>query len=182
MDSRGTPDPSERRKLRPREDTDRVGRFLEDLIASVGEHGVLAAPTLAWTLSAVPVDAGGRMLGAYLGLVVSLAVVRRDRLRGRWSGFPLWPDVRLSLLAVRAAYYNAATAGLALLVRLGPLAGADGSSAATALAIVAGGLAGIGLPVVADAVRRALGGGPRARRRDWNALRMDRERNRRRRD
>lgn len=177
----GTDESTERRKLRPRERTDPTGRLLEDLFDAVGEHGVTAFPALLWTLLAVPPDASGPMLGGYLALIVALAVVRRDRIRRRWLRYPAWPDAAVAMLLLRVVYYNAAVVAVALLARAAPLPGPPGSPAATALAIAAGGLAGLAFPVVAAAVRRSLGGGPRARPRDVNVLRADRERNRRKR-
>lgn len=181
MDSRGTDESTERRKLRPRERTDRLGRFLEDIFDAFGEHGVLAVPALLWTLLAVPPAATAPMLGGYLAFVVALATVRRDRVHERWLRYPEWPDAALAMLVLRAVYYNAAVVAVGLLARVGPLPGPSGSPAATALAMGTGALAGVAFPVVAAAVRRLLGGGQRARPRDLNALRADRERNRRKR-
>lgn len=180
MDSRGTDESTERRKLRPRERTDRTGRFLEDVFNALGEHAVLAVPSLLWAALSVPPRDSTAMLTGYVALVVGLAVVRGNRLTsdGR-RGIPPWPDGSGGPLLARVGYYNLAIVAIAALSTAGVEPGWGESPASLAAAGGLGLALGLGFPVVAAAVVRLTGGGQRARPQDWNSLRADRERNRR---
>ncbi|WP_435064810.1 hypothetical protein [Halobaculum sp. EA56] len=181
MGSRGTDEATERRKVRPRERTDRTGRLLEDVFDALGEHGLIAVPALVWAALSVPPRASPAMLAGYVALVVALAVVRGNRLSGRGGrrGLPPWPDGTGRMLLVRVGYYNLAVVALALLATAGPTPGWGESAVGAAATGTLGAALGVGFPVAAAGVVRATGGGPRARPRDWDVLRADRERNRR---
>ncbi|GAA0220871.1 hypothetical protein [Halobaculum roseum] len=181
MGSRGTDESTERRKLRPRERTDALGRFLEDTFDALGEHALIAVPSLLWAALSVPPGDSTAMLAGYVALVVGLAVVRGNRLSGGDGrrGIPPWPDGSRRPLLARVGYYNLAIVAIAALATAGAPPGWGESAVSLTVAGTLGLALGLGFPVVAAAVVRLTGGGPRARPQDWNSLRADRERNRR---
>ncbi|WP_348608859.1 hypothetical protein [Halobaculum rarum] len=178
MVSRGTDESTERRKLRPRESTDRTGRFLEDIFDAFGELGLIAVPALVGVALSVPPRESTALLAGYVALVLGFAVVRGNRLAGRDRGpmFPEWPDGTGRMLLVRVGYYNLTVVALARLATAGAAPGWGESPASLAAAATLGLTLGVGFPLVAAAVARLTGGGPRARPRDWDSLRADRKR------
>lgn len=178
MVSRGTDESTERRKLRPRERSDRTGRFLEDIFDAFGELGLIAVPALVGVALSVPPRESTALFVGYVALVLGLAVVRGNRLSGRdgGPGIPEWPDGRGTMLLVRVGYYNLAVVALVSLATADAAPGWGESPASLAAGATLGLAIGVGFPLVAAAVVRLTGGGTRARPRDWDSLRADRKR------
>lgn len=178
MGSRGTDESTERRKLRPREGTDRTGRFLEDVFDAFGELGLIAVPALVGAALSVPPRESTALFVGYVALVLGLAAVRRNRLSGRDGGLglPGWPDGTVRMLLVRVGYYNSAVVALSTLATANAGPGWGESPASLAAGATLGLALAVGFPLVAAAVVRATGGGARSRPRDWDSLRADRNR------
>ncbi|SFR41772.1 hypothetical protein [Halogeometricum limi] len=101
--SRGATDSeTEARQVRPREDNDELGRWLEDLFDGTAEATVLGLPALVVAAFSGDFVASSAALGAAVALSVGVAAYRN----GRLSLGPEWPPFSVFYAAVRTLWYN----------------------------------------------------------------------------
>ncbi|WP_224450044.1 hypothetical protein [Haloprofundus salilacus] len=151
---RGTDPSTEQRQLRPREESDGLGRVLEDLFSGGGAVALLTIPAMFWVLS---VTARQSLLAAaavvfVFGVAFVSLAVSVSAFRGDWFGVgPAWPPRSYALAGIRVVGYNVAlwaATNLALLPAIpeGPRVG---------VGAVSGNLVGVGVAAVVPVVATA---------------------------
>ncbi|ADQ67334.1 hypothetical protein C499_07800 [Halogeometricum borinquense DSM 11551] len=155
--SRGATDPeTEARQVRPQEENDELGQWLEDLFDGTAEATVLGLPSLLIAVFSGELVASAAALGAAVALSWGVAAYRN----GRLSLGPEWPPVSVFYGGIRLLWYN--TVYLAAVFGVVTSGLFPTTPSGLAAAIVAGvGVATVGVltfPFVAaaaDSVRRA---------------------------
>lgn len=106
MSQRGTDPATEKRRLRPREESesDPLGRWLQDLFDGTAEGVVLGLPALLFSILSSDIAASSAAMGAAIVLSGGIAAYRN----GRLSVGPEWPPMDPAFVLLRAVWYNAA--------------------------------------------------------------------------
>lgn len=103
--SRGATDrETEARQVRPREENDELGRWLEDLFDGTAEATVLGLPALLVAVFSGGFVSSSAALGATVALSWGVAAYRN----GRLSVGPEWPPFSPFYVGVRCVWYNLA--------------------------------------------------------------------------
>lgn len=122
--NRGTDASTDERQLRPREENDALGQWLEDLFDASAEVLVLSIPMLAVVFIAGDPETTFVVLVAITAGIAAVGV-KRNELRDGDAGGPRWPRMTPSLALARVPLYNVALfVGIALgrsLFSTGPL-------------------------------------------------------------
>ncbi|WP_129115859.1 hypothetical protein [Halegenticoccus tardaugens] len=93
---------ADERQLRPREENDAVGTWLETLFDGTVEVIVFGLPTLLWVALSQGAVTTLVAIVSLSAAAFGIGAVRNDRLRVG----PPWPPVSPSLAALRVGYYN----------------------------------------------------------------------------
>lgn len=122
--NRGTDATTDERQLRPREENDALGQWLEDLFDASAEVLVFSIPMLAVTLVANDPETTLLLLVALTAGIAAVGA-KRHELRDEDARSPRWPRMSPSLALARIPLYNVALfVGIALgrsLFAAGPL-------------------------------------------------------------
>lgn len=122
--NRGTDATTDERQLRPREENDVLGQWLEDLFDAGSEVLVFSIPMLAVALVAGDPETTLHLLAALTAGIAAVGA-KRHELRDEDTRGPRWPRMSPSLALARIPLYNVALfVGIALgrsLFAAGPL-------------------------------------------------------------
>lgn len=160
---RGTDQSIEERRLRPVEENDAVGTYLEDLFEGGVEAILVSLPVLIWFIRQGQIELTFIGVMALSALGFAIGTLRNERFEPGVG----WPALTIPLVALRLAYYNVALwaaveVGRALVARpLFPIRWAREPVIVPALiAMLAAGAFALAFPYVANAVSGVVGGEP----------------------